>query len=475
MIPAYATCQPRMCTRAIASASSRPLATDGEHVAVRCPGAADRASARLRCRTAGLGSSAMVAPESLSVAQARRIALAAQGFADPRPAGCPTRAAPAPGARPHRAAADRLGQRAAAGALPAALQPARALPDRAARPRRPTARPAELFEYWGHEASLLPVELQPLLRWRMASAHGDAWGGMRRHRRRAARAGRLGARRGARPGPADRGRDRARRAPADTDHWGWNWSDASRRWSGCSGAGEVTAAGRDQLVRAASTTCPSGCCRAAVLAAPTPSAAEAYRDAGRESPPGRWAWPPSRSCATTSGSRWPGARSRGRRAGRGRRAACRSPWSRAGGSRPTCTARRRLPRRVAAATLVSPFDPLIWERAAHRAAVRLPLPDRDLRARRAAGARLLRAAVPARRPVRRPGRPQGRPPGRGAAGAGRLGRAAAWRPGGRPPRRWPPSCVGSPAGSGWSGSPRRARATWPPRWPPRCAGAPVRS
>ncbi|MCU1345513.1 MAG: hypothetical protein JWL70_1779 [Acidimicrobiia bacterium] len=33
----------------------------------------------------------------------------------------------------------------------------------------------ELFEYWGHEASLLPVELEPLLRWKMARAASDAW------------------------------------------------------------------------------------------------------------------------------------------------------------------------------------------------------------------------------------------------------------------------------------------------------------
>lgn len=40
--------------------------------------------------------------------------------------------------------------------------------------------PRALFEYWAHEASLVPVELQPFFRFRMANAHKEAWGRMRR-------------------------------------------------------------------------------------------------------------------------------------------------------------------------------------------------------------------------------------------------------------------------------------------------------
>lgn len=111
----------------------------------------------------------------LSAAQARRAALAAQGFADRRPSGRIDR-------RHVRKVIQRVGLiqidsvnvlvRSQELPLFARLGPY---------PRDLITRmcaDGELFEYWAHEASLLPIEMLPLFRWQMASADGR-WKGLR--------------------------------------------------------------------------------------------------------------------------------------------------------------------------------------------------------------------------------------------------------------------------------------------------------
>src|SRR5262245_63750408 len=108
--------------------------------------------------------------ETLSLNEARRVALAAQGFAERRLlAGNDKRALRRLIERLGVLQIDSVNVLARAHTLPpfSRLGPYR-LEDLQALAYAGQRR--ALFEYWGHEASLLPVQLQPMLRWRMARA-----------------------------------------------------------------------------------------------------------------------------------------------------------------------------------------------------------------------------------------------------------------------------------------------------------------
>ncbi len=222
----------------------------------------------------------------LSAAQARRIALAAQGFARPRPTGRVT-------ARHIRGVFGHVGllqldsvnvlSRSHYLPLFSRLGPYPSeLIDRLAvhvgpGPDGPVSIDPdgrELFEYWGHEASLLPVALQPLLRWRMARADKEAWGSMRRLSRE-------------RPeliaevlemvrerGPLRAGDTGLSRPPGRGEMWDWHDGKVALEYLFYSG--RIAAAGRKNFERRYDLTervLPAG-----VLETPTPSEADAQRE-----------------------------------------------------------------------------------------------------------------------------------------------------------------------------------------------------
>jgi uncharacterized protein len=284
------------------------------------------------------------------------VALAAQGFTDRRPV--------APNARALARVVDRLGlfqidsinivARAHYVPLFSRIGPyPPALLDRAygRAPRR-------LFEYWAHEASLVRVDLQPALRFRMAAPDG-AWGNMKRIAKEQPEVIKwvLGEVR-------DRGPLTAREIELDVPeqgrkHWGWNWSVVKIALEWLFYTGEVTSARRNSAFERVYDL-PERVLPSDVLATPTPEpdvahrtlvrvAAQAHGVATEQCLRDYFRLKPAPTKAAIADLVDAGEL---------------LPVEIVGWRRPAYLHRdARVPRRVRARSLVSPFDPLVFERS----------------------------------------------------------------------------------------------------------------
>jgi uncharacterized protein YcaQ len=135
--------------------------------------------------------------------------------------------------------------------------------------------PRALFEYWGHQASLLPMTLQPLFRWRMARAQSleQIYAGLARFvRERRAYVDSVLAEVAAR-GPLRAG-DLASSTPRKSGWWGW--SDGKRALEWLFWAGLVTTRARKNFERVYDLT--ERVLSPEILATPTPLLADAHRE-----------------------------------------------------------------------------------------------------------------------------------------------------------------------------------------------------
>jgi len=213
--------------------------------------------------------------EKLTAGEARRIALGAQGFATPRPSGAVTK-------RHLTKLIQRLGVVQIDSVnvvsrthyLPAfsrlGAYPRTMLEDLAWKKKRP------LFEYWAHEASLLPLESQPLFRWRMEDAHEGrgVWKGVARF---------LRERREFVDKVLDEIRTRGPLSAGELEmgHKGeggwWGWSEAKRAVECLFWTGELTTATRRGTFERVYGL-PERVLPAAILNTPTPDRDEAHRE-----------------------------------------------------------------------------------------------------------------------------------------------------------------------------------------------------
>jgi uncharacterized protein YcaQ len=310
-------------------------------------------------------------PERLSLAQARRIALAAQGFADPRPV---------PGAATSRhlqRVIDRVGivQIDSVNVLTRSQY----LPffsrlgpyDTALLDRARDRSPRRLVEYWAHEASLIPPTTWPLLGFRMRRALSDSWGGMRRVARdHPALVQAVLAEVTARGPITSREVERALEhdLPRDTSDWGWNWSLVKAALEHLFWAGQISSAGRTAQFERRYASLERVLPRAVAAQAITPEDRPRDEDAFRELMliAARAHGVGSEQCLRDYFRLKP---EQARPALAALVAAGEvRPVEIAGWKRPAYLHREaRRPRRVHAEALLSPFDSLIWQRDRTRA------------------------------------------------------------------------------------------------------------
>jgi uncharacterized protein len=297
----------------------------------------------------------MTAIERIGLPAARRIALAAQGFGSARPPDPGTAALQRNVGRLHLHQIDSVNVLVRAHYLPAfsRLGPYdRADLDRIAwGPKRHR----RLFEYWAHEASLLPLELQPLLRWRMAKAdRGEAgYKSMRVYAVERRPEAMAVFERIKRDGPLATSDFEAHKGQAG---W-WEWSDTKRALEWLFWAGHITTATRKGSFERVYDL-PERVLPGSVLDVPTPDDADAHRALIERAARAHG--------VATAGELRDYFRLSPEEAGPAIRSLAEEgvlvPVEVPGWRRAWLHRDARRPKRIETRALLAPFDPLIWER-----------------------------------------------------------------------------------------------------------------
>jgi uncharacterized protein len=314
----------------------------------------------------------------LSQAAARRVALAAQGFGQPRP-NRPI------GIRDVQAVINRVAQfqidsinvvtRAQFMPLYSRLGPY----DVALLERAAYTAPRRLFEYWGHAASLIDVTLQPQLRFRMQAGFRDVWAGVERVARSNQALVDLVREEVAARGPIS-SRALEYEEERTRENWGWNWSSIKTVMEWLFYVGDITSARRNSQFERVYDL-PERVLPRFILDMPTPSPEESVRALVRRAAQALGV--ASEACL--------------RDYFRTRPAMSRTaiaelletgeliPVTVEGWNRPTYLWHRaRIPRRIDTRALLSPFDSLVFERNrlerlfdfVYRIEIYLPAPKR---------------------------------------------------------------------------------------------------